>query len=169
MKPLAEAITRIPPDEIGPFAVLQKALKLEREGKKILHFEIGQPDYPSPKHISEAGIQAINDGFTRYVQSTGIPEFKTAIQDEIEVTRGYRPSADQVVVYPGGNTAIFYTLASLINPGDEVIYPSPSFPTYGLSCHYLNAKHVMVPVKEENEFRLNPDDIIAFIPISGGG
>ena len=163
MKPLAEAINRIPPDEVGPFAVLKKAQILEQQGRNILHFEIGQPDYPSPKHISEAGVQAIQDGFTRYVQTAGIPEFKEAIQDEIEATRGYRPSADQIVVYPGGNTAIFHTLSTLVNPGDEVIYPSPSFPTYGLTCHYLNAKHVMVPVKEENEFRLNPDDIISRI------
>ncbi|MHA1720838.1 MAG: pyridoxal phosphate-dependent aminotransferase [Promethearchaeota archaeon] len=160
MKKTSDAINRIPPDEVGPFAVLRKAQKLESEGRKILHFEIGQPDYQCPNHISEAGIQAIRDGFTKYVQTAGIPEFKEAIQDEIEKTRGFRPTQDQIVVFPGGNTAIFYVLAATLNPGDEVIYPSPSFPTYGLTAYYLNAKHVMLPVKEENGFRLNPGDIL---------
>ena len=160
MKETADAINSIPEDVVGPFAVLKKAQKLEREGRKILHFEIGQPDYQCPNHISEAGIQAIRDGYTKYVQTSGIPDFKEAIQDEIEKTRGFRPTLDQIVVFPGGNTAIFYVLAATVNPGDEIIYPNPSFPTYGLSAHYLNAKHVMLPVKEENGFRLDPGDIL---------
>ena len=160
MKETAEAINSIPEDTVGPFAVLRKAQKLEREGKKILHFEIGQPDYQCPNHISEAAVQAIRDGFTKYVQTSGIPDFKEAIQDEIEKTRGFKPTLDQIVVFPGGNTAIFYVLAATVNPGDEIIYPNPSFPTYGLSAHYLNAKHVMLPVKEENGFRLDPGDIL---------
>lgn len=160
MKNLAEAMSRIPPDECGPFAVLGKATALERQGKDILHFEIGQPDYQSPEHIGQAAIDAIKSGYTRYVETSGILEFKEAIQDEIEHTRGFRPDLDQILVVPGGNTGIFITLASVLNPGDEVIYPNPSFPTYALSAHYLNAKHVFVHAKEENEFRLSPSDII---------
>ena len=160
MKKLADAISRIPPDECGPFAVLNKATALQRTGKKIFHFEIGQPDYSSPDHISQAAIQAIQDGFTRYVSTSGILEFKEAIQDEIETTRGYRPRLDQILVVPGGNTGIFLALAAVLDPGDEVIIPNPSFPTYRLSAHYLNATQKYVHAKEENEFRLSPDDII---------
>ncbi len=160
MKSLANAMSRIPPDECGPFAVLGKATALERQGKDVLHFEIGQPDYKSPDHISQAAIDAIKSGFTRYVGTSGILEFKEAIQDEIEVTRGFRPDLDQILAVPGGNTGIFLAMASVLNPGDEVIYPNPSFPTYALAAHYLNAKHVFVQAKEENEFRLSPQDII---------
>ncbi len=160
MKKLADAISRIPPDECGPFAVLNKATALQRSGKKIFHFEIGQPDYNSPDHISQAAIEAIQDGFTRYVSTSGILEFKEAIQDEIETTRGYRPGLDQILVVPGGNTGIFLALAAVLNPGDEIIYPNPSFPTYALSAHYLGATHKFVHAKEENEFRLSPGDIL---------
>ncbi len=159
MKSLAYNISRIPPDECGPFAVLNKATKLELQGRKILHFEIGQPDYSSPQHILDAAIQALKDGYTRYVSTSGIKDFKEAIQDEIELTRGFRPDLNQILVFPGGNNAIFYAMAAVLNPGDEVIYPSPSFPTYELSAHYLNASHVLIPVKEENKFRLDPNDI----------
>lgn len=163
MKNTSNAVNRIPPDECGPFAVLGKARKLESEGRKILHFEIGQPDYSSPQHVIDAAITALNNNDTRYVQTGGIPDFKDAVQDEIEKTRGFRPSHEQIVTFPGGNNAIFYTMASTLDPGDEVIYPDPAFPTYMLTAHYLDAKHVPVPVKEENEFRLNPEDIISRI------
>lgn len=160
MKNLADAISRIPPDECGPFAVLNKATALERQGRKILHFEIGQPDYKSPDHISQAAIKAIEAGDTRYVPTSGILDFKVAIQDEIEQTRGFRPELDQILVTPGGNTGIFLTLAAVLNPGDEIIMPNPSFPTYWLSAYYLGAKQKFVHAKEENEFRLSPDDIL---------
>jgi aspartate aminotransferase len=163
MKSLAKAISRIPPDECGPFAVLNKATALQREGKKILHFEIGQPDYKSPEHISQAAIKAIEAGDTRYVPTSGIMDFKVAIQDEIEKTRGFRPELDQILVTPGGNTAIFLTMAAVLDPGDEVVLPNPSFPTYWLTAHYLGAVHKYVTAKEENEFRLSPDDIISQI------
>ncbi len=144
----------------GIFDVLSKAETLERDGKKILHFEIGQPDFPTPTHIKEAAKQALDDNFTGYVPATGILELKEAIQDEIEMTRGFRPSLHQILVTPGANPGIYYTLRAAIKTIDEeIIYPDPSFPTYSAVINYLNAKKVAIPLQEANEFRLNPEDI----------
>lgn len=143
----------------GAFEVLAKAQALEREGKKVLHFEIGQPDFPTPTHVKEVGKKAIDDNFTGYVASGGIRELKEAIQDEIEASRGFRPTLEQVLVLPGAKPGIFFSMLATVNPHEEIIYPDPGFPTYGSVVQYLNAGDVPVSLKEENEFRLSPDDI----------
>jgi len=141
------------------FEVLAKAQDLERQGKRILHFEIGEPDMETPKHISAAGIQAIKEKKTHYVPSIGVRELREAVVDEIDQTRGYRPELDQIVITPGLKPGIFFTMLATVNPGDEVIYPDPGYPTYGSVSSFLQAKQVMVPLLEENEFRMNPDDV----------
>lgn len=143
----------------GAFEYLAKAQALEREGKNILHFEIGQPDFPTPNHIKETAFQAIKDNYTGYVAATGILELKEAIQDEIEQSRGFRPDINQILILPGAKPGIFFPMLSLVNPGEDIIYPDPGFPTYGSVVKYLNAGDVPIALKEENEFRLNPDDI----------
>jgi aspartate/methionine/tyrosine aminotransferase len=143
----------------GAFEYLAKAQTLEREGKMILHFEIGQPDFPTPEHIKETAYDSIKSNFTGYVAATGILELKQAIQDEVEITRDFRPDIDQILILPGAKPGIFFTMLSLVNPGEEVIYPDPGFPTYGSVVKYLNAGDVPIALKEENEFRLNPNDI----------
>lgn len=144
----------------GIFDVLSKAKTLEREGKKILHFEIGQPDFPTPDHIKEAAKQALDENFTGYVATSGILELKEAIQDEIEKTRGFRPSLKQISIIPGANTGVFYALRAAIGTiKDEIIYPDPSFPTYSAVINFLNTKRKPIPLHESNEFRFNPDDI----------
>ncbi|MHA2225304.1 MAG: pyridoxal phosphate-dependent aminotransferase [Candidatus Hodarchaeales archaeon] len=145
----------------GIFDVLQKAKALEREGKQVLHFEIGQPDFPTPNHIKEAAITAIKQNFTGYVSTTGIRELKEAIQNEVENSRGFRPTLNQILIMPGGNPGIYLTLRSVVqNPKDEeIVFPDPGFPTYGAVVNYLNAGNVPIFCKEENKFRLSPDDI----------
>ena len=144
----------------GIFEVLSKAKKLEREGKSILHFEIGQPDFPTPTHIKEAAKQALDDNFTGYVAATGIIELKKAIQAEVKRTRGFEPSIEQILVVPGANTAVYYTLRSIISKTkDEVIYSDPAFPTYGAVLNYLGCQKKPIPLREENEFRFDPSDI----------
>ena len=145
------------------FEVLAKAQELERQGKKILHFEIGEPDMETPDHIAQAGIQAIQKKKTHYVPSVGILELRKAVQDEIEKTRGYRPDLDQVVIIPGLKPGIFFSMLALVNPGDEVIYQDPGYPTYGSVTSFIGGKSVLVPLLEENDFRMNPDDIKARI------
>jgi len=157
MLQLAEGMDRILGE--GALQVLKEAHQLEQVGKKILHFEIGQPDFPTPDNIKRAGIQAIEDDFTRYTMTTGIPELKYAIQDEIESTRFFRPDLEQIAILPGAKTGIYLSMISICNPKDEVIYPDPGFPTYHSLCEYIGAKPVPIQLKEENRFRMSPEDI----------
>ncbi|OYT30090.1 aspartate aminotransferase [Thermoplasmatales archaeon ex4572_165] len=142
------------------FEVLAKAQGLERKGKKILHFEIGEPDMETPDHISKAGIDAIKNKKTHYVPSIGLSDLRQAVVDEIEHTRGYRPDMEQIVITPGLKPGIFFTMLATVNPGDEVIYPDPGYPTYGSVSSFIGAKKVMVPLLEKNEFRMNPGDVL---------
>jgi aspartate/methionine/tyrosine aminotransferase len=141
------------------FEVLAEAQELERKGKNILHFEIGEPDMETPLNIVNAGVKALQEKKTHYVPSIGILELRKAVQDEIEKTRGYRPDLEQIVITPGLKPGIFFAMLAMINPGDEVIYQDPGYPTYGSVTSFLGAKGVLVPLLEENEFRMNPDDI----------
>ncbi|MHA2076506.1 MAG: pyridoxal phosphate-dependent aminotransferase [Candidatus Thorarchaeota archaeon] len=157
MKPLADGLSRILGE--GAIAVMGEARRLEQSGKKILHFEIGQPDFPTPIHIKQAGIKAIEDGYTGYSVSGGIPQLKKAIQDEVETTHGFQPSKKQIIIMPGGKSGIYFTMMGTCNPKDEVIFPDPGFPTYGSLCHYIGAKPIPIKLKEGNDFRLDPEDI----------
>lgn len=157
MKKMADGMYRILGE--GAFEYFAKAQALDREGKKVLHFEIGQPDFPTPQHIKETAYQSIEENFTGYVSATGILDLKEVIQDEIENSRGFRPDIDQILILPGAKPGIFFPMMSLVNPGEDIIYPDPGFPTYGSVVKYLNAGDVPIALKEENEFRLNPDDI----------
>lgn len=141
------------------FEVLAKAQELERQKKSILHFEIGEPDIETPKNIARAGIRAIQGKKTHYTPSIGIMELRKVIQDEVEKTRGYRPDLKQVVITPGLKPGIFFSMLAIVDPGDEVIYQDPGYPTYGSVAAFLGAQQVMVPLLEKNEFRMSPDDI----------
>ena len=141
------------------FEVLGKAQELERQGKDIIHFEIGEPDMETPENIAQAGIEAIKNKKTHYTPSIGILELRKAVQDEVEKTRGYRPDLEQIVITPGLKPGIFFSMLAIVDPGDEVIYQDPGYPTYGSVSSFLGAKKVLVPLLEENEFRMNPDDI----------
>jgi len=141
------------------FEVLAKAQELERKGKQIVHFEIGEPDMETPKNIAEAGIKAIQNKKTHYTPSVGILELRKAVIDEVEKTRGYRPDLEQVIITPGIKPGIFFSMLATVNSGDEVIYQDPGYPTYGSVSSFLGAKGVLIPLLEENEFRMNPDDI----------
>ena len=141
------------------FELLQEAQALERSGKHILHFELGDPDFDTPKNITEAACNALNEGNTHYAPSMGIYEFREAIADTTNTSRGFKPNIDQVLVTPGGNPIIFLTIACATNPGDEVIVPDPGFPSYFTSIEICGAKAVSVPLKEENNFQLAPEDV----------
>jgi aspartate/methionine/tyrosine aminotransferase len=141
------------------FEVMAKTQALERQGKSILHFEIGEPDMETPSNVAQAGIKAIQDKKTHYIPSIGLLELRKAVQNEVEKTRGYRPDLEQIVITPGLKPGIFFSMLSIINPGDEVIYQDPGYPTYGSVTSFLGAKSVLIPLLEENEFRMNPADI----------
>jgi len=136
----------------GAYKVLAKTVKLEAQGKKIIHFEIGQPDFPTPKNVSKAGVKAIRDGQTRYGPTLGIYPLRQAIAKELSDTRSVEVSADQIAITPSGKTAIFAAMSAVIEAGDEVIYPNPSFPTYEIIIDYLGAVRKPIPLLEENSF-----------------
>ena len=157
MKKLSELSNRI--DGQPMFKLLDKVKKLELEGKNIIHFEIGDPDFETPENISNAGINAIKNGFTHYVSSFGLTEFRQKICETTEMSRGFKPNIEQVLVTPGANIAIFYAISCIVNPGEEIIVPDPGFPTYYSTIKMCDVIPVRVPLLESNKFRMNPKDI----------
>jgi aspartate/methionine/tyrosine aminotransferase len=139
------------------FEVLARARALESQGKEVVHLEIGEPDFDTPRNIKEAAIKAINAGYTHYGPSAGLPEFREAIAQYISKTRGIKAEADEVVVTPGAKPIMFFSIFALVNPGDEVLYPNPGFPIYESLINFVEAKPVPVPLSEENDFRLDPE------------
>ena len=157
MRRFSDAAMRLKGQEM--FQILAKAEELERAGKDILHFELGDPDFDTPKHIVDAACSSLRRGDTHYVSSMGLLELRTAVADKMEKYRGFRPDIDQLLVTAGANTQIYYALQCAVNPGEEVVVPDPSFVSYFSILDLLNIKAKRVPLYEKNEFRLNPDDV----------
>jgi aspartate aminotransferase len=147
---LAERMNRIGIETA--FEVLVRARALEAQGRDIIHLEIGEPDFDTPRHIVEAGKQALDQGWTHYGPTQGLPELREAIASYICRTRGIRVGAEHVCVVPGGKPIIFFPLMALLEPGDEVIYPNPGFPIYESMINFLGAKPVPIPLVEERGF-----------------
>jgi aspartate aminotransferase len=139
------------------FEVLAKAKTLEKQGKDVVHLEIGEPDFDTPKNVKEAAIKALNAGYTHYGPSAGIPELRETIAQYISKTRGIKADPDEVVVTPGAKPIMFFSILALVNPGEEVLYPNPGFPIYESVVNFVGAKPVPIPLKEENDFRLDPE------------
>ena len=145
------------------FEVLNRARTLEREGKQIVHLEIGEPDFNTPANIVEAAAQALRKGWTHYGPSAGLPELREAIAEEISRTRGISCSSNEVVVVPGGKPIIFFSILALVEEGDEVIYPNPGFPIYESMINYIGARPVPIRLREERDFRLDVDELASLI------
>jgi len=129
------------------FAFLAIARKLQEQGKRVISFGIGQPDFPTPKHIREAAKKALDEGFTGYTETAGIPELREAISWYLSRYGSVDP--DEVVVTTGAKTAIFLALASYLRPGDEIIIPDPSYYAYSQIAKFFGAKPVFVPMRFE--------------------
>jgi aspartate aminotransferase len=145
------------------FEVLNKARALERQGKSIIHLEIGEPDFDTPANVVEAAVDALHKGWTHYGPSAGLPELRQTIADYVSRTRGVKVSADEVVVVPGGKPIIFFTILAVIDEGDEVIYPNPGFPIYESMIHYVGGRAVPIHLREERDFSLDVDELAALI------
>lgn len=150
MNTYAQRIDHLKPE--GAYQVLAKAQALERAGRKILHFEIGQPDFDTFENIADAGVAAIRGGKTRYTPPAGMPELRQAIAESAGTQRGLTFSPDQVVVGPGAKPALFFPTLALVEPGDEVIYPDPGFPTYEAMIRLAGGVPVPIPLLEERDF-----------------
>ncbi|MDP8940737.1 MAG: pyridoxal phosphate-dependent aminotransferase [Actinomycetota bacterium] len=143
------------------FSVLAKAKALEAQGRAIVHLEIGEPDFDTPEHIVEAGCRALRDGQTHYTPAAGIPELREAIAADISKSRGIKVEPEQVVVTPGGKPIMFFTILALVERGDEVLLPNPSFPIYESMVNFAGGRPVPVPLRQENEFRFDLEEFRA--------
>jgi aspartate/methionine/tyrosine aminotransferase len=145
------------------FEVLVRARALEKQGKNIIHLEIGEPDMDTPANVVEAGVNALRNGYTHYGPAAGLPELREAIAAEVSSSRGIKVAPEEVVVVPGGKPIIFFTMLALVEEGDEVIYPNPGFPIYESMINFLSAKAVPIALREENDFRLDVNELKGLI------
>ncbi len=152
---LSSAMSRIGTETA--FEVLVRARQLEAQGKHIIHLEIGEPDFDTPRHIVEAAKSALDEGWTHYGPTQGLPELRAAIAENVSRTHGIEVDADRVCVVPGGKPIIFFSMLALLEPGDEVIYPNPSFPIYESMIRYCGATPVPIPLLEERGFAFDLD------------
>ena len=145
------------------FEVLARARALEAKGIEVIHLEIGEPDFDTPKNVVEAAVQALHGGATHYVPSQGIIELRRAIASDLNARRGLNVDPDQVVVVPGGKPIMFFLILALLDEGDEAIYPNPGFPIYESMIDFVGARAVPLPLREENNFEISLDDLRAAI------
>jgi aspartate aminotransferase len=141
------------------FEVLVKARALESQGRDVVHLEIGEPDFDTPPHIIAAAKVALDQGYTHYGPSAGLPELREAIAHDVAQSRGIPVAADQVVVTPGAKPIMFFVIMALAQPGDEVIYPNPGFPIYESVIRFVGAKPVPIPLREERAFSLDVEEL----------
>src|SRR5512133_1794140 len=145
------------------FEVLVKAKALEAQGRDIVHLEIGEPDFDTPRNIIDAGCDALRKGFTHYGPSAGLMELREVIAQYVSETRAVTVAPEEVVVVPGGKPIIFFSILAVAEDGDEVIYPNPGFPIYESMINYVGAKAVPIRLQEELEFRLDVDELASLI------
>jgi aspartate/methionine/tyrosine aminotransferase len=146
------------------FEVLARAKALEAAGRVVIHLEIGEPDFPTADHISAAAVEALLGGQTHYVPAPGIPALRESVAAFLDRTgrlRGVSPG--RVVVTPGAKPIMFFTILALCAAGDEVLYPDPGFPMYESITSFAGATPVPVPLREENGFRIDVDELAALI------
>jgi aspartate/methionine/tyrosine aminotransferase len=145
------------------FEVLNRARVLEKQGKEIIHLEIGEPDFDTPSNVIAAGVDALQKGWTHYGPPAGLPELRQTIADYISHTRKVPVSTDEVVVVPGGKPIIFFTIMALIDEGDEVIYPNPGFPIYESMIDYSLGKAIPIPLREDLDFSVDTKELASLI------
>ena len=156
---LADSLERLGTETA--FSVLARAKQLEREGRDIIHLEIGEPDFDTPAHICAAGADAIRAGHTHYCPSAGLPELREAAAEYLARTRGVPIRPDNVLVGNGAKPFLFFTVLATCNPGDEVIYPDPGFPIYESAIDWVGATPVALPLHEERDFVFDPAELEA--------
>jgi aspartate aminotransferase len=145
------------------FEVLNRARQLEKQGKEVIHLEIGEPDFDTPANVIEAGVDALHKGWTHYGPAAGLPDLRQTIADEVSRTRNVPVSSEEVVVVPGGKPIIFFTILALIDAGDEVIYPNPGFPIYESMINYSLGKAIPIPLREERDFSVDVKELASLI------
>jgi aspartate aminotransferase len=156
---LADSLERLGTETA--FSVLARAKQLEREGREIIHLEIGEPDFATPAHICEAGAAAIHAGHTHYCPSAGLPELREAAAEYLARTRSLTIRPENLLVANGAKPILFFTVLATCNPGDEVVYPDPGFPIYESAINWVGATPVPLPLHEERDFVFDPGELEA--------
>jgi aspartate aminotransferase len=151
----AERMSRLGTE--SAFEVLARARALERQGKEIVHLEIGEPDFDTPVHIREAAKRALDGGATHYGPAAGLPELREAIAKDVGATRQLPVEPEEIVVTPGAKPIMYFVITALVDPGDEVIYPNPGFPIYESVINFVGGKGVPIPLREESGFGFDMD------------
>ncbi|MGO8704433.1 MAG: pyridoxal phosphate-dependent aminotransferase [Candidatus Brocadiia bacterium] len=156
MKPFADRLRKLGTETA--FDVLSRARAMESQGAKIIHMEIGEPDFDTPADIRHAAQRALDEGYTHYTAAAGLPALRRAIAEDVARTRGIPVTAENIVVVPGGKMIIFFTIMTLLNPGDEAIYPNPGFPIYESMINFVGGVPVPMRLREERQFSFDPDE-----------
>jgi aspartate aminotransferase len=156
---LVDRMTRIGIE--SAFEVLVKARALEAQGKSVIHLEIGEPDFATPRHIVEAGKRALDEGWTKYGATQGLPELRQAIAKHVSRTRGIEVGPENVCVTPGGKPIMYFAIIALLGEGDEAIYPDPGFPIYESMIRFQGATPVPIQLRESSGFSLDLDEFRA--------
>jgi aspartate aminotransferase len=154
---LAESMGRLGTETA--FEVLARAKALEATGRRVIHLEIGEPDFATPDHIVQAGMRALRDGHTHYCPAPGLPELREACAVHLSAHRGLDIDPGRVVVAPGAKPFLFFGVLATCDPGDEVIYPNPGFPIYESVIRFAGATPVPLPLVEERGFAFTADDL----------
>jgi aspartate/methionine/tyrosine aminotransferase len=142
------------------FEVLVRARSLEAKGRSVVHLEIGEPDFDTPPHISDAAVAALRAGATHYGPAAGIPELREAVAEDSARRRGVKATPEMVVVTPGAKPILFFVILALVDEGDEVLYPNPGFPIYESMVRYIGGNPVPVRLLEEKGFTLDVDQLV---------
>jgi aspartate/methionine/tyrosine aminotransferase len=157
MRPLARRMGRLGTETA--FEVLARARALEAKGRSIVHLEIGEPDFDTPRAVVAAGIASIERGETHYTPSAGIPELREAVAGYLNRARGLAIEPGQVIVTPGAKPIMFYAILALLESGDEAIYPDPGFPIYASMIAFAGANGVPLALREENDYVPDLDEL----------
>ncbi len=157
----AERMSRLGTE--GAFEVLAKARRLEADGKHIVHLEIGEPDFATPDNIIEAGISALQHGYTHYTPASGIFEAREAVAGFVSRMLKIEVDPTEVVLVPGSKNVLLFTLLSCIEPGDEVILPDPGYPAYASQVSFIGAVPRTVRLREESGFRMDLDELASLV------
>jgi aspartate aminotransferase len=158
---LASAMSRLGTETA--FEVLVRARALEAKGKDVVHLEIGEPDFDTPRNIIEAGAEALRSGWTHYGPSAGLPDLRDSIARYLNRSRDTKYAAENIIVTPGGKPIMFFVILALLEPGDEAIYPNPGFPIYESMINFTGARAVPSPIRESNQFALDVDELEGLI------
>jgi aspartate aminotransferase len=145
------------------FEYYGRASALEASGRRVIHFEVGEPDFETPGHVREAAKQALDRGYTHYSPTEGLPALREVLAEDARERRGIPADPSNVVITPGAKLAMFLAMQAVAGPGDEVICPDPGFPMYSSVARYVGATAVSIPIRQEAGFRLDADELAALV------